>query len=139
MTAKEFLMRAWQIDARIDAKIEERDRIQSMLTSPRTAKLTGMPRGGGGDWTNAVIAVSDLESAISKEIIELCTIKRQVNEAIEAVEDARYKRILELRYRNYMTWEAIATATGYTIRNVYELHGKALLRVRVPKTVQRLQ
>ena len=136
MTAKDFLMRAWQIDARIEARIEERERIESMLTSPRTAKLTGMPRGGGGgDWTNAVIAISDLETAIANEIQELCTIKRQVNDAIDAVEDARYKRILELRYRNYMTWEAIATATGYALRNVYELHGKALLRVRIPKSL----
>lgn len=132
MTAKEFLLRAWQIDKRIESRIEERERIQGMLIAPRTAKLTGMPRGGGVDWTNAVMAIADMDSAIAKEIGDLCTIKRQVNDAIEAVEDMRYKRILELRYRNYMTWEAIADITGYTLRNVYELHGKALLCVKVP-------
>lgn len=133
MTAKEFLSRAWQIEKRIDARIDERERLESLLTSPRTAKLTGMPRGGGGDWTNAVIAVSDLNAVIVGEIETLCRIKREVIEAIDAVEDARYKQLLELRYRNYMPWESIAAEMGYTLRNVHEMHGKALQRVRVPK------
>lgn len=133
MTAKEFLSRAWQIEKRIDARIDERERLESLLTSPRTAKLTGMPRGGGGDWTNAVIAVSDLNAVIVGEIETLCRIKREVIEAIDAVEDARYKQLLELRYRCYMPWESIAAEMGYTLRNVHELHGKALQRVRVPK------
>jgi len=133
MTAKEFLSRAWQIEKRIDARIDERERLESLLTSPRTAKLTGMPRGGGGDWTNAVIAVSDLNAVIVGEIETLCRIKCEVIEAIDAVEDARYKQLLELRYRNYMQWESIAAEMGYTLRNVHELHGKALQRVRVPK------
>lgn len=133
MTAKEFLSRAWQIEKRIDARIDERERLESLLTSPRTAKLTGMPHGGGGDWTNAVIAVSDLNAVIVGEIETLCRIKREVIEAIDAVEDTRYKQLLELRYRNYMPWESIAAEMGYTLRNVHELHGKALQRVRVPK------
>jgi len=133
LTAKEFLSRAWQIEKRIDARIDERERLESLLTSPRTAKLTGMPRGGGGDWTNAVIAVSDLNAVIVGEIETLCRIKREVIEAIDAVEDTRYKRLLELRYRCYMPWESIAAEMGYTLRNVHELHGKALQRVRVPK------
>lgn len=135
MTAKEYLLRAWKIDERIDAKIEERERLVSRITSPRMARLTGMPRGGGSDWTNAVIAVSDLSAEITAEIIELCRIKREVNEAIEAVDGANCRRVLELRYRNYMSWEAIAKAMGYDVRNVYIIHGKALLKVRVPKDV----
>lgn len=135
MTAKEYLMQAWRIEDRIESRIEERERLEARLTSPRGSNLTGMPRGGSSDWTNAVIAISELTATINAEIVELFRVKRQVNDAIEAVEDSRYRRILELRYRNYMTWEAIANATGYALRNVYELHGKALLRVRVPKKV----
>lgn len=133
MTAKDFLLQAWQIDERIETRIEERERLYSMLTSPRTAQLTGMPRGGGGDWTNALIAISDLSNAIAREIMDLCRIKREVIEAIDSVEDVHLRRILELRYRLYHSWDAIAKETGYTIRNVYELHGKALLRVKVPR------
>ena len=133
MTAKEFLSMAWQIDGRIERKIEERDRIESKLTTGRISNLTGMPRGGNYDWTDAVASIIRLTQQINAEISRLCTIKREVNEAIDAVEDIRYRRLLELRYRNYLTWEQIADDMHYEISNVYKLHGKALLRVRVPK------
>lgn len=133
MTAKEYLMQAWRIEDRIESRIEERERLEARLTSPRGSNLTGMPRGGNSDWTNAVIAVSELNATINAEIVELCRVKRQVNNAIEAVEDSRYRRVLELRYRNYMAWDDIAKQMGYTLRNVFELHGKALLKIKQPK------
>lgn len=133
MTPKEFLQQAWQIDQRIDRKTEERDRLQAKLTAARGSKLTGMPRGGSYDWTTTAAKVADIDRAICEEIGELCRIKREVNAAIDAVEDAKYRRVLELRYRNYMTWEQIAQEMHFELRWVYELHGRALLCVRVPQ------
>lgn len=132
MTAKEFLMMAWEIDRRIDRKTEERDRLQAKLTAGRSANLTGMPRRGRYDWTDTAAKVADIDRAIGAEISELCRIKREVNAAIDAVEDMRYRRVLELRYRNYLPWDKISEETGYDLRYVYRLHGKALLRVKVP-------
>ena len=126
-------MQAWQIDARIERKIEERDRLNAKLTAGRTSNLTGMPRGGAFDWTDAVGAIIEMDKAIGAEIMDLCRIKREVNAAIDAVEDARYRRVLELRYRNYMKWDMIADVLGYDVRHVTRLHGEALLCVRVPK------
>lgn len=134
MTAKEFLMMAWEIDKRIDRKTEERDRLQAKLTAGRSANLTGMPRGGRYDWTDTAAKVADIDRAIGAEISELCRIKREVNAAIDAVEDVRYRRVLELRYRNYLSWDRISEETGYDLRYVYRLHGKALLCVRVPES-----
>ena len=45
------------------------------------------------------------------------------------------RRVLEMRYRNYMTWEAIAVEIPCDIRTVYRLHGRALLNVNVPLNV----
>jgi len=132
MIAKEFLGLAWKIDRRIELKIEERNRLTDKLTSGRISNLSGMPRGGKYDWTNAIDNVVEMDRKIGDEINELCRIKRLVNDAIDAVEDWRYRHILEMRYRNYMTWEQIAEAMGYELRWVYELHGRALLCVKVP-------
>lgn len=132
MTAKEFLMLAWKIDRRIDRKTEERERIQAKLEAGRASNLSGMPRGGRYDWTDTAARVTDIDAEIAAEIAELCRIKREVNAAIDAVEDSRYRHILELRYRNYRSWEEIAEALQYDLRYVYRLHGKALLFVRVP-------
>lgn len=136
MTAKEFLMQAWKIDDRIDERIEERERLLAKLTAGRGSNLSGMPRGGRYDWTDAVSRVIETDKSIAAEITRLCAVKRQVNDAIGAVADARRRRVLELRYRNYMRWEQIAEAMGYDVRWVYRLHGEALLDVKVPEEIR---
>lgn len=149
MTAKEYLLQAWQIDARIDEKIaeiermeEKREHIMAKLTAGRASNLSGMPRGGHFDWTDSIEAVIETDeliryavAGIRKEIAELCRVKREVGETIAAVEDIRYRRVLELRYRNYLDWPSIAERMGYDIRHVTRLHGEALLCVRIPQNV----
>lgn len=147
MTAKDFLMRAWQIDARIDDKLaeierleEKRERIMAKLTAGRASNLTGMPRGGNYDWTNNLESVIETDElirdaiqALRAEIMELCRVKREVADAINAVEPVVYRRVLDLRYRNYLDWQTIAQKMGYDVRHVFRLHGEALLCVKVPQ------
>ena len=147
MTAKDFLMRAWQIDARIDDKLaeiecleEKRERIMAKLTAGRASNLTGMPRGGNYDWTNNLVSVIETDElirdaiqALRAEIMELCRVKREVADAINAVEPVVYRRVLDLRYRNYLDWQTIAQKMGYDVRHVFRLHGEALLCVKVPQ------
>jgi hypothetical protein len=132
MTPKQFLMQAWLIDERIDMKLEEHERLRGKLEAGRSANYSGMPRGGSGDWTDAVDAVIDMEKSINREIKALCKIKRDVNDAIDAVVELQYRVLLEMRYRCYMPWEVIAEKMGYEVRNVFRLHGKALVKVKVP-------
>lgn len=133
LTPKEFLSLAWGIDRRIELKIEERERLESRVTSGRMSNLSGMPRGGKYDWTDTVSNIMRVTEQINDEIQRLCYVKRLVIEAIEAVEDVKYRTLLELRYRHYMTWEAIADELTYDVRYVYKLHGEALLCVKVPR------
>lgn len=126
MTAKKYLSRPYWIDKRIDRKQEEIDRLRAKLTKA-TATITDMPRGGSGaDWTDADIHVMELEEKIHAEIVELCRVKREVFEAIDAVEEEKYRTLLELRYRNYLTFEQIAVEMHYSWRQVMRLHAEAL-------------
>lgn len=147
MNAKDYLLRAWQIDARIDEKLaeierleEKRERIMAKLTAGRAPNLTGMPRGGGYDWTERLEALIETEELVRsavqdlrREIMELCKVKREVADAINAVEPFVYRRVLDLRYRSYLPWHTIAERMGYDIRHVTRLHGEALLCVKVPR------
>lgn len=131
MTPKEYLLRAWQIEKRIDRLIEEREHIWGRAEAVHSPVISDMPKGRGTrEWTDTVHELVDLCRTLDTEIRQLCRVKREVAEAIEAVEDVRLRRILELRYRSYMTWEQIADETGYDLRYVYKLHGRALLDVR---------
>lgn len=126
MTAKKFLSRPYWIDRRIERKQEEIDRLRARLTKA-TAQLSDMPRGGsGGDWTDADVKVLEMEDAIHADILELCRVKREVFEMIDTVEDERYRTLLELRYRNYLTFEQIAVEMHYSWRQVMRLHAEAL-------------
>ena len=132
MTAREFLSQAYWLDKRIDRKTEEIARMRAKLEKSNS-KLSDMPRGGsGGDWTDADIRVMEEERRIHEEIIRLCRIKREIAEAIEAVEDARYRTLLELRYRNYLSFEKIAVEMNYSWRHTLRIHDEALRAVRVP-------
>lgn len=133
MTAKKYLSRPYWIDMRIDKKQEEIDRLRAKLTKA-TADISDMPRGGsGGDWTDADVKVLEMEQQIHREIIELCRIKREVFEVIDAVEDERYRTLLELRYRNYMTFEEIAVEMHFSYDWVRHMHKEALDVVVIPK------
>lgn len=133
MTAKEFLMQGWRIEKRIDQRIAERDRLRDRAEAVRSSRPSAGPRGGKRrDWTDAVVALDEADARLAREIAELCRIKRLVAEAIDAVPVVNQRRLLEMRYRNYMTWEAIAEAMPCDLRYVYKLHGKALLSVNVP-------
>lgn len=136
MTAKEkaardYLDQARHIDLRIEARIDERDRLMARITGG-TKELTGMPRGGGHDWTDdAIKHVEACAERISAEIVALCAAKEAVWAAIDSVEGLTLRTVLEMRYRAYRTWEDIAEELGYEVRYVKKLHLKALNHVRV--------
>ena len=75
----------------------------------------------------------EYEAAVRAEINELCRVKRLIREAIDAVEDARYRELLELRYIVGMRWEKIAVEMNYSYDRVRHMHGRALQAVKVPQ------
>ena len=133
MTAQEFLMQGWQIESRIDRRVEELERLRERAEAVRTSTPKQGPRGGRRkDWTDAVAALADAEARVNREIVELCRIKADIAEAIDGVQIIRQRRVLEMRYRNYMTWERIADDMECDLRTVYRIHGRALTHVRIP-------
>ena len=135
MTAKRFLEQAYWLDKRIEKRAEEIARLRAKLEKTNS-KLSDMPRGGsGGDWTDADVKVLEWEEEVKAEIARLCEIKRQIGEAIDAVEDARYRTLLEMRYRNYYSFEKIAVEMNYSYDRTKHMHQEALDVVVVPKQV----
>lgn len=133
MTAKEFLRMARGMDRRIDRATERVERLRARLEAGRMSRITGMPRGGGEDWTETADRLIELEQIVNARVREMCKIKRLAMEAIEAVEEMRYREVLELYYLDGFTWEKVAEQMQMSDRHVKRLHGKALLKVKVPE------
>lgn len=131
MTAKQFLSQAYRIDSQIERRTEEIMRLRSRLEKA-TAQLTGMPRGGQSDWTELDVKLLEYEARLKAEASELIRIKGQIRDAIDAVEDKRYRELLKMRYIMGMRWERIAVELNYSYQHVMRMHGEALRFVRVP-------
>lgn len=133
MTAKEFLRRARDVDRRVDEATERVERIRAKLEGGRMSSLTGMPRGGGADWTETADRLIELERVVNQRTRELVRWKLAAIDAIRAVEEPRLAEVLELYYIDGLTWEQVAQRMGYEVRQIYRLHGVALRKVKVPE------
>lgn len=133
MTAREFLQHVRGIDRRIEHSIERAERIRAKLEAGRMSRLNGLPRGGGEDWTATADKLMELERDINARTREMCRLKRLALEAVEQIEEARLREVLELYYIDAMTWSAVAERMDVSIRHVQRLNGIALQRFRVPK------
>lgn len=133
MTAKEFLRQARDADRRIDEAMERLERMRAKLEAGRMSNLTGMPRGGAVDWTETADRVIELERRVNARIREMVRHKQAAMDAIDAVEESRLREVLELYYIDGLTWDKVAETMQLDRRWVTRLHGKALLKIKVPE------
>ena len=131
--AKAFLRRARGADRRIDEATERVERIRARLEAGRMSSVTGMPRGGAQDWTATADRLIELERDVNARIREMCRLKRLAQEAIDRVEKARLREVLELYYIDGYSWTQVAQRMDMDKRWVFRLHDRALLRVKVPE------
>lgn len=136
MTAKEFLRRARSVDRRVDEAQERVERLRARLESGRMSSVTGMPRGGGSDWTQTADKLIELEQVVNQRTRELVRWKLAAIDAIRAVEEPRLAEVLELYYIDGLNWEQVAQRMDLSDRHVKRLHGIALLRITVPEEEQ---
>lgn len=137
MTAKEFLRRARGLDRRVDEANERLERLRARIEAGRLSQITGMPRGGASDWTETASLLIDMEREINAKVREMVRGKRLAMQAIEAVEEIRYREVLELYYLDGFTWEQVAEQMDMSDRHVKRLHGKALLKIKVPDEMRK--
>lgn len=137
MTAKEFLRRARQVDRRVDEAQERVERLRAKLESGRMSAVTGMPRGGAGDWTQTADRLIELEQRVNTQTREMVRWKLAAIDAIRSVEDDRLSEVLELYYIDGFTWDQVAERMGLDKRWVFRMHGRALMKINVPKEMER--
>ena len=134
MDARQYLMQARGMRARIDALRERRQRYADLATR-RTAHYRPDPGGG----TNRVSSVeeyackmADLDRDLARRIGMYAQLILDVERAIDRLEDQRHRDVLTYRYLNGWSWGRIARKMQYSDRAVFQFHREALARFRVP-------
>ena len=96
------------------------------------SQITGMPRGGSEDWTDTADRLIELEKRVNARVRDLVRLKQAAMDAIDRVDEAPLREVLELYYLDGYRWEQVASTMNLDVRQVFRLHGKALQKIVVP-------
>jgi DNA-directed RNA polymerase specialized sigma subunit len=128
MTAKEYLMQAFQMKKKIDFLREEIQRLENAATSC-TANITGMPHNpspSNSRMADVILKLVSRKDELSQKITELEALTLEINYRISLLDREEYRTILYKRYIDGQEWLDIAVATSYAESYLYRLHKRAL-------------
>lgn len=125
----EKLKEVRRVDALIDAKLRECDRLRALAKG-----LTGVSYGDkvqtskevADPMAEAVTKVCDLETEINAAIDSFVDLKAEVMNAIDALEDPKQVEVLYRRYLDFQTWDDLAEDMGITRQWALKLHERAI-------------
>ena len=133
MTPKEYLEQYRTLDAEIESKREQIERITAIATkvSPSSDGLSF-----SGDVSDrvgkAAAKLVDLEKEIATDIEKLASLKAEIRTQISAIHLSAYRYILEEHYFNFKSFDAIGEKIGYSRMQICRMHGTALTYITPP-------
>lgn len=133
MRAIDYLNRIKVMDAKIETKTEELERLKTL--AEKTTASSGGERvqtsGNQQKLEDCVIKITQLKSEVNAIIEKFVGYKKEAMEIIDNSCDADCLRLLYKRYFSYMKWEEIAVDMNYTYQWVSGgLHQRALGQVQ---------
>ena len=129
MNAKEYLSQALWLDQMILSKLEQLETLKSLSMKVTSSFAEEKISGGNVEKSkmeSTIVKVIDLEGEINADFVRLIELKKEIQDAINRMEDINYQLLLEMRYLNGKNWEEIAQELKYNNRTVFKVHGKAL-------------
>lgn len=109
---------------RLEGEISRwRSRAEKVTTAVKM--IPGGP-GSGNRVEEAVMEIDELTEQLVERRLETVRLRRELEDAIAAVEDWKLRQLLRYRYVDGMKWERISEVMGYERRHVTRLHGDAL-------------
>lgn len=133
MRAIDYLEQIEKMDAKIETKMEELERLQT-LAEKTTASLGGervQASANQQKLEDCVIKIMKVQSELNASIDRFVDYKKEAMELIDHACDADCIRLLYKRYFSYMKWEEIAVDMNYTYQWISGgLHQRALAQVQ---------
>ena len=124
---KAFLCQ-YGVNEREIARLEEEIVLWKSRAERVTASYSLAPSHGSDSdkMQTAVIKILELESELYTRLVDATELRRNIQVAIDMVEDARLRNLLEYRYIDELGWEKIAEKLSVEWRHVLRLHDTAL-------------
>lgn len=137
MNAKQYLRQAYRLNELIQSNQQELDELHELSTSlPGTDyskdKVQTSSSNDAG-YTKIVQKIVELEDAIKTDIEKMLSLKLEIRNVINDVQDNEEKLLLKHRYLNFMSWEDICELMCVSMRTAHRIHSSALQNVNVPE------
>lgn len=101
--------------------------IEDKMKGVRSPRITGMPRGGTPlSMEDLIVRKSELEFRINALQERGTEIRREIQRAIDGMNNRRYAEVLESYFIDCLPFEDIAENTGYNIRHVLRLYSEGI-------------
>lgn len=126
MTAKQYLLRAYNLKRRIEAKEMHLEELRTQAEHI-TADLNGMPRGSGpsSPVERVAVQIADLSWDLEQDWLDLLQYQEETKRLIERLDNDADVQVMSLRYLSYLTWERIAEEVHYSGSQVYRIQVRA--------------
>ena len=144
VTAKEYLEQVGKLDKEAKSAIDKATELRSKLEY-KSPSLDGVGnRSKHKSRDEAIATVIEYEQQAEQLRTAGILKYKEIDEAIHAVENPTYRRILELRYLSGLEFvdkydengellhKGIASIMGYSVKHTGYLHGQALRQIKVP-------
>lgn len=134
MTAKEYLSQAFNLKRSIENKMKRAEILRKLAERARVeiSETPKQPSRVKSPMEEAMMKLLTVEEEIRRETDELTAVMRSIQKSINDIPDSSCRLVLEMRYLTFMKWEDIASELGWSERNVFYVHGKALRLIRIP-------
>lgn len=128
MNAKEYLSQAFQLDQRINSKLEQVSMLRDLALKTTSVLQDDKVQSAKqqSPMESALVKLMSLEEEINNDIDQLIDLKRELTTFVSEMDNPSFRLLLELRYLSGSIWEEVAAIMGYDIRWVYRLHREAL-------------
>lgn len=136
MDAKQYLSQAYRLNELIlsnKAEIDDLNELKDGLPGIDYSKdRVQVSPSNDASYTKIIHMIADLEKTIEEDTIRMLSLKKQIRETIQSVQDNEQILALKLRYLNFLQWDDVAARMGVSQRTAIRIHDEALLNVVVP-------
>lgn len=129
---QEWLERGWELNTEIHELRAIEKTIRERCTGI-TPSYSTEPKGGTAN-PHKFDALASFSDDIGRHCKELAEVSSEIHAAISGLprgkETNKHRRLLELRYLNFCTFEQIAVMMNYSWRHVHRVHNEALCAIK---------
>lgn len=106
--------------------------LDERIKSVKSPSLSGMPRGGQPITIDELLSNKiELENRIKRLKDKSQTIKSEILEEIDSVDDPRYCEVLEAYFIDCLSIDDIAEREAYTSRHIYRLYEQGVTMIAI--------